>query len=103
MALPPIPEAVAVVDVRQEAQKARFAYSSRSVIKRNLNPAKCSDIITSMHRNYYELEVIYAAKPYLDKQSDINAKMRAILVDWLVEVHYKFELRQRTLWLTINI
>jgi len=29
--------------------------------------------------------------------------MRAILVDWLVEVHYKFKLQPGTLWLCINI
>lgn len=28
-----------------------------------------------------------------DAQTDINDKMRAILVDWLVEVHLKFKVR----------
>ena len=28
--------------------------------------------------------------------------MRCILVDWLVEVHYKFRLNAQTLWLTVN-
>ena len=28
-------------------------------------------------------------------QKDINEKMRAILVDWLVEVHLKFKVRHR--------
>jgi hypothetical protein len=37
------------------------------------------------------------------KQIDINAKMRSILVDWLIEVHRKFELMPETLFLTINI
>lgn len=36
-------------------------------------------------------------------QPDINARMRSILVDWLVEVHRKFELMPETLYLTINI
>nr|CAA71243.1 mitotic cyclin [Oxybasis rubra] len=42
-------------------------------------------------------------RDYMDSQPDINEKMRSILVDWLIEVHYKFELRQETLYLTINI
>ena len=29
-------------------------------------------------------------------QADINDKMRAILVDWLVEVHLKFKVNQPT-------
>ena len=36
-------------------------------------------------------------------QSDINFKMRAILVDWLVEVHSKFKLSPGTLWLCVTI
>ena len=36
-------------------------------------------------------------------QKDINEKMRAILVDWLVDVHLKFKLLPETLFLTINI
>lgn len=39
----------------------------------------------------------------MTKQNDINPKMRAILIDWLVEVHYKFKLQTATLWLAINI
>lgn len=34
---------------------------------------------------------------------EINAKMRTILADWLVEVHHKFELMPETLYLTINV
>jgi hypothetical protein len=37
------------------------------------------------------------------QQTDINEKMRAILVDWLIEVHYKFKLMPETLFLTVNL
>lgn len=40
---------------------------------------------------------------YMDTQRDINARMRAILVDWLVEVHMKFRLVPETLYLCVNI
>ena len=43
------------------------------------------------------------ARDYMDSQPEISAKMRAILVDWLVQVHNKFELSQETLYLTINL
>lgn len=36
-------------------------------------------------------------------QSDVNEKMRAILVDWLVDVHIRFKLLPETLFLTVNI
>jgi len=43
------------------------------------------------------------SKDYMAKQPDINGKMRAILVDWLVDVNIKFKLMPQTLFLTVNI
>ena len=39
----------------------------------------------------------------MSRQSDINQKMRMILVDWIVEIHLKYKLQAQTLWLTVNI
>lgn len=39
----------------------------------------------------------------MNDQKDINEKMRAILIDWLVDVQIKFKLFDETLFLTINI
>ena len=39
----------------------------------------------------------------MDLQPEINARMRSILIDWLTEVHSKFELMPETLYFTINI
>ena len=44
------------------------------------------------------------ARPtYMENQTHINERMRAILVDWLVEVHLKFKLVPETLYLTVNL
>ena len=41
---------------------------------------------------------------YMSKvQNDINEKMRAILIDWLIDVHLKFKLVPETLYLTVNL
>lgn len=40
---------------------------------------------------------------YMEAQTDINGKMRAILIDWLIEVHMKYRLRPETLFLTVNL
>merc|ERR1719498_2218902 len=37
------------------------------------------------------------------QQSDINEKMRGILIDWLVEVHLKYKLKPETLYLAVNV
>lgn len=40
---------------------------------------------------------------YMSQQNDINEKMRAILVDWIIEVHLKFKLLPETLFLTVSL
>jgi len=40
---------------------------------------------------------------YLSAHSDINEKMREILVDWLVEVHNKFNLQAAVLYTTVQL
>jgi len=52
----------------------------------------------------FQQEVAYLPRPnYMEMQTDISGKMRAILVDWLVEVHLKYKLRNETLFLTVNL
>ena len=40
---------------------------------------------------------------YMKVQNDINEQMRAILIDWLIEVHYRFRLKSETLFQTVWI
>lgn len=44
-----------------------------------------------------------ASPTYMQRQEDINEKMRAILIDWIIEVHLKFKLLPETLFLTVNL
>ena len=39
----------------------------------------------------------------MQRQPQVNSKMRAILIDWLIQVHLKFNLLQETLYLAISI
>eukprot|EP01122_Echinamoeba_exundans_P010190 TRINITY_DN3753_c0_g1_i1.p1 TRINITY_DN3753_c0_g1~~TRINITY_DN3753_c0_g1_i1.p1 ORF type:complete len:423 (-),score=100.32 TRINITY_DN3753_c0_g1_i1:109-1230(-) len=49
-------------------------------------------------------EIKYAIpQDYMSKQLDINEKMRAILIDWMLEVHLKFKLLPETMFLSVNI
>ena len=40
---------------------------------------------------------------YLTRQNEINEKMRNILIDWLIDVHFKFGFTDETLFMTISI
>jgi cyclin B len=60
--------------------------------------------VNSIYSYYYRVEPATAVSAtYMTTQTDINDKMRAILVDWLVEVHLKFKLMPETLFLTVNL
>ncbi|MCL7023153.1 hypothetical protein MKW94_014846 [Papaver nudicaule] len=62
------------------------------------------EYIDDIYSHYKKTEHSSCVSPnYMVQQSDINEKMRAILVDWLIEVHYKFELMEETLFLMVNI
>ena len=39
----------------------------------------------------------------LNIQTDINHKMRAILIDWLIDVHLKYKLLPQTMYITVNL
>ncbi|KAG2692933.1 hypothetical protein I3843_08G073800 [Carya illinoinensis] len=62
------------------------------------------EYIDDLYAHYKKAESSCCVPPdYIAQQSDINERMRAILIDWLIEVHYKFELMDETLYLTINL
>lgn len=68
------------------------------------NPIMCTEYVVDMYAHMREKELasrINAA--YMDGQPHINEKMRAILVDWLNEVHQKFRCVPETLYLTIYL
>lgn len=52
---------------------------------------------------FHDEAVFLPRADYMEAQQDINGKMRAILVDWLVEVHMKYRLRPETLFLAVNL
>ncbi|NWW50526.1 CCNA2 protein, partial [Pedionomus torquatus] len=61
------------------------------------------DYISDIHTYLREMEVKCKPKVgYMKKQPDITNSMRAILVDWLVEVGEEYKLQNETLHLAVN-
>ncbi|XP_058704259.1 G2/mitotic-specific cyclin-B3 isoform X1 [Poecile atricapillus] len=50
-----------------------------------------------------EREEKFMLPDYMEKQTDISGDMRAILVDWMVEVQENFELNHETLYLAVKL
>ncbi|XP_047977140.1 cyclin-B2-3-like [Salvia hispanica] len=65
------------------------------------NPLAVTEYIDDLYTYYKKMESVLPN--YMVHQSDINERMRGILIDWLIEVHYKFELMDETLYLTVNL
>lgn len=68
------------------------------------NPLLCSEYIQSIFSHMLLTESLNLPQVgYMKLQSDINERMRGILIDWLIEVHLKFKLLPETLYLTVNL
>ncbi|KAE8707186.1 Cyclin-B2-3 [Hibiscus syriacus] len=65
------------------------------------NPLAVVEYVEDLHAYYRRWSCV--SPKYMEQQSDINEKMRAILIDWLIEVHDKFDLMGETLFLTVNL
>lgn len=62
----------------------------------------CALYAEDVHKHCLKTETEFCADPqYMKTQTDVNEKMRGILVDWLVEVHLKFKLLPETLYMTV--
>ncbi|XP_068304942.1 uncharacterized protein [Pyrus communis] len=68
------------------------------------NPLAVVDYVEDLYAYYRRTEGFSCVPPdYMGQHCDINEKMRAILIDWLIEVQDKFELLKETLFLTVNL
>nr|AAK32876.1 cyclin B2 [Rana dybowskii] len=67
------------------------------------NPQLCSEYVVDIYNYLREREVQQSIKQrYLDGM-EINERMRAILVDWLIQVNSRFQFLQETLYMGIAI
>ena len=66
------------------------------------NPQLCSEYAKETFVYLKQLELRGAVKPNFLLGCPTTDKMRAVLVDWLVEVQVQFKLVQETLYLTVD-
>lgn len=74
------------------------------------DPLMVTDYVQDMFQYFREQESRAIASPYLFDddnhdalQPEINSRMRAILVDWLVDIHHKMKCEPTVLYLTVQI
>jgi len=68
------------------------------------DPQALAEYVNDIYDHLFEKEQTdRLSSQFLSIQSEITDKMRAILVDWLIEVHRMFKLMPETLFLAVNI
>ncbi|XP_065060007.1 G2/mitotic-specific cyclin-B-like [Rhopilema esculentum] len=77
-----------IIDIDKESEK---------------DPFQCAEYAADIYTYLRKIEKVLCAGDYMQKQSEINERMRSILIDWLVQVHSRFGLLQETLYLTVGI
>ncbi|XP_040271704.1 G2/mitotic-specific cyclin-B2-like [Bufo bufo] len=65
------------------------------------NPQLCSEYVLDIYNYLRQLELEQSIKPRYLEGKEVNERMRAILVDWIVQVHSRFQLLQETLYMGI--
>ena len=85
--------------------KEKINYFDITKIENNVQIPK--EYINTIYYNLLNEENIgiypQAKYNYMDDQSEINERMRGILIDWLIEVHFKFGFTDETLYMTVSI
>ncbi|NXJ83414.1 CCNB1 protein, partial [Trogon melanurus] len=72
-------------------------------LKAGSDPNPCSVYVEDIYNYLRELEEKQPIRPEYLAGQDINGKMRARLIDWLVQVQLKLRLRQETLYTSVAI
>jgi len=89
----------------KKIKKEKIKYFDISKIEDNVQIPK-----EYMNKIYYNLlkeeDEGIVPKPkynYMKEQKEINEQMRSILIDWIIDVHYKFGFTDETLFMTVLI
>ncbi|KAF5781475.1 putative cyclin domain-containing protein [Helianthus annuus] len=68
------------------------------------NQLEVAEYVDEIYQHYWVTEAHnQPLKNYMEIQTDITPQMRGILINWLIEVHLKFDLMQETLYLMVTL
>ncbi|KAI9358712.1 cyclin-like protein [Pilaira anomala] len=93
---------------KQEEMRAKLSMLQTTKIlqeHQGNDPMLVAEYAGEIFGHFFDMETKLMANPdYAHKlQHEITWKMRGVLIDWVVEIHYLFQLLPETLYLTVNI
>ncbi|XP_033962000.1 G2/mitotic-specific cyclin-B2-like isoform X1 [Pseudochaenichthys georgianus] len=107
--LPTVSEESADVSMKEAEEELCQAFSDALLMVQDVDeedgdlPQLCSEYVKDIYSYLHVLEVEQAVRPDYMQHYEITERMRALLVDWLVQVHSRFQLLQETLYLTVAV
>ena len=93
-----------VIEKEKEKEKPNYLYLDFNFQNSQENISYAGEYLEEIYMNLLLEESQATTKPkfgYMNTQPEINEIMRAILIDWIIDVHFRFNLRQETLFMTI--
>ncbi|XP_062468329.1 G2/mitotic-specific cyclin-B1 [Pezoporus occidentalis] len=98
-----IPVCVPSDDVMCQACSHDLLHVENVVDEDDNDPEYFHDYAKDIYQYLRELEENWTIRPKYLAGQEINGKMRAVLIDWLVQVQISFKLLQDTLYLSVAI
>jgi hypothetical protein len=94
-------------ELNEDALLQAFTFPSKDVIdideEDKDNTQLCADYVKDIYYYLNALEKKYRVSPTFLERKIVSAKMRSILIDWLIKVHMQFDWLNETLYLSVQI
>lgn len=88
---------------KKHASNMASTISGRDVAPRAVGQPDFTEYDEDIWRHHKQLEAkMIPSAQYMKHQRELNWTMRAMLVEWIVQVHQRFDLRPETLFLGVN-
>ncbi|KAG0479356.1 hypothetical protein HPP92_010214 [Vanilla planifolia] len=89
---------------RRKSYTLSLVVDSLPNIDDSTNPLEVVEYVDDIYHYYWTMEVERPCLAnYMEIQSEITPKMRCVLVNWLIEVHHKYQLMEESLFLMIEL
>ncbi|XP_060188801.1 putative cyclin-B3-1 isoform X2 [Lycium barbarum] len=89
---------------RSKEQCGSVKLEDLSNIYDDCNHLEVTEYVADIYLYYWVIEAqTQPIKNYMEIQKEITPQMRGILINWLIEVHLKFDLMQETLFLMVTL
>jgi len=91
-------------NIEEDVEMKEGNINSENKVIKKVNIQNVDEYFNEICIELFKNEDKYLVDPqYMSNQTDINYRMRAILIDWLIDVHLKYKLVPQTMYIAVNL